>query len=142
MTVGTIEDSRNDTGVLTVDAVPFAKQMTSVALTPATEEDGDAVETLSGARIEPDEVTSWTLDLGAIQDFDDPAGFVEFARANAGEIVPFTWTPNDTGAPTYTGTVRVRAVTIGGEVATRLNSDASWPVIGEPTTTYPAPVGG
>jgi hypothetical protein len=135
MTVGAIEDSRLSGGVLTVDAQEFAKQMTSVQLTPSTDTDGDPVETLSGAKIEADEVTTWELELGAIQDFVDPAGFVEFARANAGQLVSFTWQPNSTG-PTYAGTVRVRAVAIGGEVKSRLSTDAKWPVIGDPNVTY------
>lgn len=140
MTVTAIEDSRLQGGTLTIDAQDFAKQMTSVTLTPSTDTQGDDVETLSGATIEADEVTSWTLDLGAIQDFDDAAGFVEFARLNAGDIVAFSWKPNaTTTAPTYTGNVRVRAVQIGGDVKTRLSSDASWPVVGDPTVTYPGP---
>lgn len=140
MTVGAIEDSRNKGGTLTLDAQPFGKQMTSVSLEPSEDTEGEAVETLSGATVEPDEVTSWVLNLGAIQDFDDPAGFVAFAMANKGELVPFSWQPNATGAPTYTGTVRVRAVTIGGDVATRLSTTKAWPVIGEPTPSYPAGV--
>ena len=140
MTVSAIEDSRLKGGTLTLDAQPFGKQMTSVSLEPSEAEEGESIETLTGATVEPDEVTSWVLNLGAIQDFDDPAGFVEFARANKGEIVPFTWDPN-AGGPSYTGTVRVRAVTIGGDVATRLTSTKAWPVIGEPTPEDP-PVGG
>lgn len=139
MTVGTIEDSRLKGGTLVLDAIAFAKQQTEVALTPSVSEEGDRVEVLSGAVIEPDEITTWTLDLNAIQDFDDPAGFVEFSRANAGQIVSFSWEPNQIGAPTYAGSVRVRAVKIGGPVATRNQSDTSWPVIGDYTTTYPAP---
>lgn len=138
MTVGPIEDSRLKAGTLTVDGQPFARQMTSVSLEPSEEEEGEAIETLSGATVEPDEVTSWVLNLGAVQDFDDPAGFVEFARANKGDTVAFTWEPN-TGGPAYSGTVKVRAVTIGGDVATRLTTTKAWPVIGEPTVTYPGP---
>lgn len=137
MTVGTIEDSRLKGGLLTIDAHEFAKQMTTVTLEPSESEEGERVETLSGATSEPDEVTSWELNLGAIQDFTDPDGFVEFARANKGEIVPFVWQPNGEG-PSYTGMCRVRAVTIGGEVAARLNTTKAWPVIGEPTPAYPA----
>lgn len=137
MTVGPIEDSRNKGGTLTVDAQPFAKQVTSVSLEPSEDTEGDPVEVLSGDTIEADEVTSWELNLGAIQDFDDPAGLVEFARANAGDLVPFSWRPNATG-PTYSGTVRVRALTIGGDVAVRLTSSKAWPVIGEPTVSYPS----
>ena len=138
MTVGPIEDSRLKAGTLTVDGHQFARQMTSVSLEPSEEEEGEAIETLSGATVEPDEVTSWVLNLGAVQDFDDPAGFVEFARANKGDTVAFTWEPN-AGGPAYSGTVKVRAVTIGGDVATRLTTTKAWPVIGEPTVTYPTP---
>lgn len=135
-----IEDSRLKGGTLTLDAQPFAKQMTSVSLEPSEDTEGDPVETLDGSTIEADEVTSWVLNLGAIQDFDDPAGFVEFARAQRGELVPFSWKPNNTAeAPTYTGTVRVRAVTIGGDVAGRLTTSKAWAVVGEPTATYPTP---
>lgn len=134
-----ITDSRNKGGTLTLDAQPFAKQMTSVALTPATDEEGDAVEALDGSTIDPDEVTSWALDLGAIQDFTDAAGFVQFAFENAGDVVPFAWAPRGADGPTFSGNVKVRAVTIGGGVNTRLTSDTSWPVQGLPTWTPDAP---
>ena len=137
MTVGAIEDSRLSGGTLTVDGHSFEKQMTSVELTPSTDTEGDPVEVLSGAKIEADEVTSWELSLGAIQDFEDVAGFVEFARANKGEIVTFSWKPNaGASGPTYDGSVRVRAVAIGGDVAKRLPTEAKWPVVGEPNVTY------
>lgn len=138
MTVGTIEDSRIKGGTLTVDAQEFAKQVTECTLEPAEREEGERIETMSGATVEPDELTDWTLNLGAIQDFTDPAGLVEFARANAGELVPFTWTPNADG-PTYSGTVRVRALPIGGAVATRLTTSKGWPVTSLDTPTYPGP---
>ena len=138
MTVGAIEDSRLKGGTLTIDGHSFAKQMTEVTLEPAENEEGERVETLSGATQEPDEVTSWTLNLGAIQDFDDPTGFVEYARDNKGELVTFSWKPNAAG-PTYSGTCRVRAVTIGGAVATRLTTTKGWPVVGDPAVIYPTP---
>ena len=133
-----IEESRNKGGTLSLDAQPFGKQFTEVSLVPAIRTEGEAVETLTGATLSPEEVTDWTLDLGAIQDFDDPAGFIAFANANAGDEVAFSWQPNGTG-PTYTGTVKVRAVTVGGAVNARLTNSTSWPVTGQPTTTYPAP---
>jgi hypothetical protein len=130
-----ITTSRNKGGTLTIDAHAFAKQATNVTLTPSADEDGDTLEALDGSVILPDEVTSWTLDMGIVQDFDDPLGFVEFARANAGEVVPFTWHPNATG-PSYTGTVKVRAVAIGGDVNARLTATPSWPVQGQPEVDY------
>jgi len=132
-----ITDSRNKLGTLTIDALTtFSKQITNVKLTPSVDEDGDKVETLDGSTILPDEVTSWVLELGAIQDFDDPDGFVEFARANAGDLVPVVWQPNQVGAPSYACSVKVRAVEIGGEIAQRLPTSTTWPVDGEPTPTY------
>lgn len=133
-----IEDSRNKGGTLTLDALPFAKQMTNVTVTPSVDEEGDRVETLDLSTIEPDEITSWALELGAIQDFTDPAGFVEFARANDGEVVDFLWAPNGAGSVSYAGTVKVRAVPFGGDVNTRLTTTGSWPIITGPTPTYPA----
>lgn len=135
-----IEESRQKGGTLTLDAQPFAKQMTEVTLTPAVRTEGEALETLSGDTKSPDELTDWTLDMGAVQDFLDPAGFVAFANANAGDEVAFEWKPNaDATSPTYTGVVKVRAVQVGGAVNARLSSSTSWPVTGQPTTTYPAP---
>lgn len=135
-----IEDSRLKTGTLTLDGQPFGKQATSVELSPTTSKDGDDVETLTGDTLEAVEETDWTLDLGVIQDFTDPAGLIEWARAHAGDVVPFTWRPSDAASsPTYTGTTRVRPIKIGGNVNARLNSETSWPVIGEPDSTYPAP---
>lgn len=131
-----IEDSRNKGGTLMLDGQPFGKQATSVKLSPKTDEDGDAVEALSGDMIEPDDVTTWELEIGAVQDFNDPAGFVEFARSQAGEVVAFVWTPNANGAPGYSGTVKVRPVEIGGDVAKRLSTSGTWPVVTGPNPDY------
>lgn len=131
-----IKDHRLKGGTLTLDALPFASQSTNVRLVPKTDEDGESVEVLSGETIEPDDVTDWTLNVTAIQDFDDPAGFVAFALENAGQVVPFTWKPNATGVE-YTGTVKVRPVEIGGDVNSRNTTEAEWPVTTGPTPTYP-----
>lgn len=136
-----IEDSRNLGGTLTLDAEAFAKQATSVALVPAVAEEGDAVETLSGDTIEPDEIVSWSLNIGMIQDFRDPAGLVEFLRANAGEVVAFTWAPNGAGAGdvAYSGDVKIRPTTIGGGVNVRLTSEVELPVTDLDEPVYTAP---
>lgn len=134
-----IEDSRNKIGTLLLDAQPFHKQTTSVSLEPSEDNTGEALETLSGDTEGVEEVTSWVLNLGVIQDFNDPAGIVEFSRLNAGEEVAFQWQPNAVGAPTYTGIVKVRALTIGGDVASRLTSTKAWPVTGQPSADYPTP---
>lgn len=133
-----ITESRNKNGVLTLDGDAFNTQATNVRLTPKTDEVGDSLEVLSGDTITPEDETTWSLAIGAVQDFDDPAGFVNFAMSNAGEVVPYTWKPNP-DAPTYAGTVRVRPVEIGGDVNKRLTTDAAWPCQQDPVPTYPAP---
>lgn len=132
-----ITDSRLKTGTLTLDALPFATQATNVRLVPKTDEAGDPVEVLSGDTIESDDETTWALRIVAIQDFDDEAGFVNYALQNAGELVPYAWKPNATG-PTYSGTVRVRPVEIGGDVNSRNTTEAEWPCSAKPTVSYPA----
>lgn len=130
---------KNGTLTFTVDAVPvsFASQATNVRITPSHDEDGDPVETLEGDVIGAEETRSDTLTIAAIQDFDDPAGFQSFSWDNDREAIPFTWKPNATG-PTYAGTVKVRALEIGGDVNKRLTVDAEWPCVGTVTRT-PAP---
>ncbi len=131
-----ITDARNKNGTLTLDGDSFEVQVTSVALTPSTDEEGDAVETLSGDTITPDDVTTWTLDITAIQDFTDAAGFLEFCRANAGDVVTFTWKPGAAAVPNWAGTCKIRPVVIGGNVNERLESEASFPLETGPTPDY------
>lgn len=120
-----IED-RLKTGTLTLDGVSFASQATNVSLDPETDEDGDALEVLSGETLTPDEVSTWTLHIEAVQDFDDAAGFVRFCFANAGDVVAYTWKPNAAGS-TWSGTVKVRPVQVGGDVNARLSTEADFP---------------
>lgn len=134
----TITQSRLKSGTLTIDAVDFAGQASNVRLTPSVTEEGDRLEVLSGDVLEPEELTEWALEFTGVQDFDDEDGWVEFCRASAGDVVAFTWEPNSVAAPSYAGTCKVRAVVIGGDVAARLTSDASFPVVTGPTPTYPA----
>jgi hypothetical protein len=120
-------------------AVDFSCQPTAVALTPNTDE-GDSVEVLCGDSLTTGGTTSWTLDVTSVQDFDDPDGFVLWALANDGASADFEWLPNDTGdCPTFTGTVTVRPMAIGGDVATQNTSDISWPITSGPVATPPAP---
>ena len=133
----TIVDSRLKTGVLTLDGDAFASQATNVRLEPNTDEEGDALEVLSGETITPDDKTTWALVIVAIQDFDNPAGFIALSLDRAGDLVPFSWQPNAAG-PTFAGTVRVRPVPIGGDVNARNTTTATWPLDGAPTPTWPA----
>lgn len=133
-----IVEHRVRKGTLTLDGTDFGSSPTNVNLTPSTSADGDPLEVLSGATIAADDETDWTLNITAIQDFNDAAGFVAFALARAGDQIPFVWRPSE--APTsvsYAGTVTVRPVPIGGDVNARITTAAAWPLDGAPTPTYP-----
>lgn len=131
-----ITDSRNKSGTLTLDANAFQTQATSVSLVPATDEVGDAVEVLSGDTISPDDETTWTLNITAIQDFVDSDGLLEFLRANAGDVVAYVWKPTTAAVPNWSGTVKIRPTTIGGDVNVRLTSTIVLPCQEEPTADY------
>jgi len=133
-----IVESRLKNGLLTIDGTPFATQASNVTLSPDVDEEGDTLEVLSGEEILPTEKTSWTLGIEAIQDFDDVQGFVNYCFQNAGDVVPFTWRPSAAGV-SYAGSVKIRAVEIGGDVNTRLSTSAEFPCQGTPVATYPAP---
>lgn len=137
MSIPATEDSRQFGGLLTLNALPFSKQMFSVELAPAVASEGERLELLNGNVLGADERTEWTLTVGAVQDFDDPLGFLEFCRANANETVPFVWEPNATDAPTFAGTLTVRAGKYGGATRIRLTSDVAFPVVTLDDPVYP-----
>ena len=134
----TINVSKLKTGTLTFEAQPFACQMTNVTITPDYKDDGDAVETLCGDTIAADTVRTDTLKITAIQDFDDPDGFIAYTWANDLTTVAFSWKPSAT-SPTYSGNVQIRALPVGGDVNSRLTSDAEFTIVGATVVTYPAP---
>jgi len=139
-----VKESELKKGKLTLGAdeakVEFACQATSVMLSPDVTEDGDALEVLCGDSITPRAITAWTLKLTAIQDWEDAKGVIMFAFDHDGESIPFKWQPSETSG-TWSGSVQVRAMEIGGEVNVRLTSDAEWPCEGKPSLTPPTPNG-
>lgn len=140
-----ITESKLKSGVLTFDPdgagagapVDFSCQPTNVRISPKHDEDGDTVETLCGDVLGAEETRTDSLLITAIQDFDDPDGFQSFSWDHDREAIPFSWKPSAT-SPTYTGTVKVRALEVGGDVNKRLTVDAEWPCVGTVTRT-PAP---
>ena len=138
-----IVDSRVRNGTLALGDTPvqFECQATNVRIVPDHNQE-DGVETLCGDMSEPSLETTWTLAVTAIQDFNDPAGFVNYCFDNNGTAVAFEWVPGPAAtSPSFTGTVQIRAVEIGGDVATQLTTDAEFPCIGQPVRTEPEPPG-
>lgn len=134
-----VTESKIKEGTLTLDGVDHSCQPTSVKITPGYEEEGDALETLCGDLLSPDTTRSDTLAITAVQDFTDVAGLVNFSWLNDLEHVPFVWAPRGAEGPTYSGTVEVRALEVGGDVGKRLSTEAEWKVDGKAIRAEPAP---
>jgi hypothetical protein len=135
----TIVESRVKAGTFTLGTLPgtsFACQPTNIRVTPSYEDDGDPVETLCGDSIPAGKKESWVLAGTAIQDFDDPDGFLTYCFENRMTTVPFTWEPNITGAPAWSGDVVIVALEEGGDVNTRITTDFEFDVSGIPDRVY------
>jgi len=139
-----IVQSRVKQGVLTFGVDPdthdFSCQPTNIRLTPTTNTE-DPLETLCGDTAAGTGSTTWALTGTAIQDFDDPEGFLMHSFDHNGETVPFSWQPNATSG-TWTGEVTVQALEIGGDVNARITTDFSFPLTAAPVYTAPVPMGG
>jgi hypothetical protein len=134
-----ITESRVKSGVLSFGTAPgndFSCQPTNIRVTPTTDDDGDPVETLCGDVIPAGKKESFVLAGTAIQDFDDPEGFLSYCYDNALTTQAFSWTPNVTGAPVWAGSVVIEALEEGGDVNTRITTDFEFDCVGRPTRTY------
>jgi hypothetical protein len=129
-------DSRQGPGLLKLATFEFGAQAAAVKLTPDISSE-DGTPTLAVPAPAKLQTIGWALNIDAIQDFDDPAGIVNYLMDNALDEVAFTWTPN-TGAATpvvYAGTVQIVPMEIGGDVAVQVVTSVELPVVGEPTRT-------
>ena len=134
----TVTTSKLKTGTLTLDGVSYATQATNVRLVPPDAPKGDDQgEVLSGDPLPAESEAPWTMALGMIQDFDDPAGFVNMTWTKQGEQVPYVWAPSGATGPSFSGVVNVWPVELGGDVNKRLSSDAEWNLTAKPTRTDP-----
>ena len=123
-------ESKLNTGTLTIGGTEFAAQASAVKIVPSRDSSGDPLPLLDGGELGADSTRSDVLQITAVQDFTDPAGFQRFSWTNDGVTVPFTWVPNGAAQDSFTGQVTVSALEVGGEVKRRLTVDAEWPCVG------------
>ena len=133
-------DSRQGPGTLTLDTTDFSTQAAAVKLTPKVNS-SDGTPTLAEPEPAPDSTVDWSLNVDAIQDFDDPDGFVNYLMDNALAEVTFAWCPKTDTSPTYSGTVQIVPIEIGGDVAVQVVTSVELPLVGEPTRTAPTGLG-
>lgn len=108
----------------------FSAHTTATSLEPSYS-DGDAINLLDGSIEREQDEETWTLS-GTIRQELTASALEDWCLTSAGTEMPFTFKPVNSVDKTYTGTVRVRAVTIGGSVKQKNTSDFEFPVIGRP----------
>src|SRR5690606_40892322 len=103
---------------------------TATSLVPSYS-DGDVLDLLDGSQEREQDEETWALE-GTIRQQLEADAVEDWCLANAGKEMPFEFTPVTSTAKSYTGTCRIRAVNIGGDVKTKNTSDFSFPILGRP----------
>jgi hypothetical protein len=119
----------------TVEAAP---QTNACKIVPKANEEGDALEMLSGDGLGVDSTTGYTLEMAGIPDWTNKDGFVQFAWDYDGKLATVVFDPcaDDETGPTYTGTVRVGAIAVGGDAGKRSPIEATWSLVSKPERAY------
>jgi hypothetical protein len=125
-------DSRLGPGTLKLGALEFGHQASAVRLTPDVSSE-DGTPTLHVPDPAPESTIAWALNIDAIQDFDNPAGLVNYLMDNALSEVPFEWTPLTSSGTIFSGTVQIVPMEVGGDVAVQVVTSVELPVVGDPT---------
>jgi IPT/TIG domain len=126
-----VTDSRVKSGRLTLGGVNFSCQPTAVAITPSnTSGSSESLEVLCGDILTDTSSGNLeaTLDFTAVQDFTAATGqsLIGYSWSNNGQEVDFVYSPTGQLQDEWQGKVIVQALVAGGEVGSRLTSDASW----------------
>lgn len=139
MTVHTVSKQKNGVFTLTApngEPVAFQCQQRNVRIVPPEVGDDAIEEVLDGTPLESeDQEKPWKLAFTAVQDFTNDEGFIVYSWDHQNEVNTFTWQPVGPTGPTYTGSVKVSALTVGGDINKRLDSEAEWPCTGKPVRT-------
>lgn len=91
----------------------------------------DPIPVLSGEQLDGDETKTETLSGTVLDDYSGVGSIWVFCKENEGAILPFVWEPNSVdGSLRITGSIRVRQISLGGDVNTRTENDFEFPIIG------------
>jgi hypothetical protein len=148
----TINDSRLRQGTLTLGptatALDMSCQITNCRVTSSYSDDGNAATTLCGDSLPaPRKLDGRHLEGTFIQDFDvaeTEGGVVAWISTHDLQAVAYEFVPDDVGAPTIAGNLVIEwpSDMFGGDVNTRVTSDFSWSLQGDPTITWGTPANG
>lgn len=121
-------------GSLTLGTAPgteLAVSCTAVTLEPSVDTDDDLV-VLSGDTLAGEDTFTWQLNATLLQSYEEDA-LADWLFDHRGEQHEFTFIPSRDHSRGWKGTIKVRPMSIGGDVKTRNTSDVEFPLVGEPT---------
>jgi hypothetical protein len=138
----TIHSVKLGPGTLTLGSgtpLECSSQLTSCKVNPSESVTStDAIKVLSGEQLAGSSSASFsfTLEGTFLQDLGY-AGVVAYSWTNAGELVPFTFTPNTAAGAVVTGNLYPVPLAVGGDDpdGAPLASDFTWRIDGTPTYT-------
>lgn len=129
----TVKADRLGPGLLTFGAVgttqEFGSQVTKIELTPEYD-DGDIVTVLSGDELAEDDEESYKLS-GEFYQEHTLTGLVVWCKTNSGQVLPFTFVPDNDSELAVRGNCKIRAVKLGGEVKKRNTTEFEFPGVGD-----------
>ncbi|MFW0784505.1 hypothetical protein AAFP35_08270 [Gordonia sp. CPCC 206044] len=111
--------------------VDFSFQVIECVLA-ADKDQEDNITVLSGDTIPGDIAYSWQMKGELVQDLSAD-GVNKFAFENAGEQVPFAFEPNSASGPSFSGTLIVDPLDIGGKAGTKPTAEFEFSIVGKPT---------
>jgi len=130
----TVQAQAMGPGVFTIGSVgtplDLTAQVTALKVTPSVEAE-DSLPTLSGETLAGERNYSWMVSGTVIQDLTED-GMFDYTWTNAGDQVPFTFTPSTDAGRTVTGTLIVDPLELGGDVKKKNTTDFEWAVVGQP----------
>lgn len=109
----------------------FGPQVTTCSVEPSYS-DGDKIYVLSGDTDEEEAEWEGTLTGEFYQDYAMES-LVAWTWENDGKVVPFTFVPRKDSGIQVSGNVKIRPVTIGGDVNTENTSEFEWNLPEKPT---------
>jgi hypothetical protein len=115
----------------------FRAQIRTWRLTDDTDEP-DKIHTFGpdGQNEDTEEATpSWNLELEFFSDWRTPTGLNHYCWSNHGTVAEFTIHHNLGTAgsdPVFTGEVKIKRTSVGGEVRTKEVTELTLPIVGEP----------
>lgn len=130
-----IKSQKLTKGLLTIGETgtpsEWGGQVRAVSLAAEYDKEDD-IPVLSGEKLAGDETKTETLSGTVLDDYSAVGSIFKFSKDNEGEELPFVWEPNSVdGGLRVTGTIKMRQISIGGDVDTRNENDFEFPIVGE-----------